>query len=133
MSDVATYKQLTEALSQLGFHEQSNGSVAVYREESHDAVVVLPRQEADTLTLPQYVIAARETVFGKGIAGKQDFDQLLSGSTRVKPAVNHKITPPQSAKSMSAASHRNKSKTKTPSRAGKAGTNVVNASKKAHR
>jgi len=77
MTNTITYKQLAEALSGLGFQAHDDGAKTVYSKADHDAVIVVPYEGSGGFVLPQYVVAARETVIGKGIANKQEFDQLL--------------------------------------------------------
>lgn len=102
MSGYTTFKQLTNALLSLGFKAQAKGQIMIYSKPDCDAVIYIPHEEAESPMLPQYVVAARETVFGKGIANKQDFDRLLGQSVAVELQA--------SKKSYITATHRNKPK-----------------------
>ena len=44
-------------------------------------MIVLPPESSIVNVSPMHITAARETVIGKGIAGSQEFDQLLKGRT----------------------------------------------------
>ena len=77
MSDTITYGQLTKALQSLGFTAQVRGKVTIFTEPYRDAVIVLPTAEPDGVVPVQYTVAARETVFWKGITSKSDFERKL--------------------------------------------------------
>ena len=77
MSDTITYGQLTGALQSLGFTAQHHGKVMVFTKPSHDAVIIQPNAEPGGVVPVQYIEAARETVFWKGITSKSDFERKL--------------------------------------------------------
>jgi hypothetical protein len=120
MSDTITYGQLTGALSSLGFTAQARGRVTVFTEADHDAVIIVPRADSDGVVPVQYLVAARETVFWKGIAPRKDFDQTTGQSVTVKPQARkafggtaaQKSRLRRTAKSVAASSRRHRAKVK---------------------
>jgi hypothetical protein len=78
MQDTVTYKQLSSALSELGFKERRSGNFIVFHEASRDATVLIPVQAREGGVLSADFAAARDAVVGKGVADETRFDDLIA-------------------------------------------------------
>jgi len=91
MTESITFRELSDALSHLGFQKKTTAQFTVFRKEDRGAMIVLPPESSIIHVSPMHITAARETVVGKGIAGSQEFDQLLSSAAAKKLMAVKKI------------------------------------------
>lgn len=74
----ATYQQLTDTLTQLGFQRRVTPQFTAYRNAPLGALIVLPQDDTPGgWVRPLHLAAARATVVGKGAATAAEFDRLL--------------------------------------------------------
>ena len=84
MTETITFRKLSNALSHLGFQKKTTTQFTVFRKEDQGAMIVLPPESSIVNVSPMHITAARETVIGKGVAGSQEFDQLLFSAATKK-------------------------------------------------
>lgn len=77
MSETITYGRLEQALIQLGFSKQLGPGYIVFHNDDHDATFVLPNISPSEKVRDVHLIAARQTIVGKGVADTRTFWQLL--------------------------------------------------------
>lgn len=76
------YSQLSRILAGLGFVRKETDQFTVFGEQTHDAIIVLPKMKADTEIGDPYRITIRNTVAGKGIVSREEIEALLNRSVR---------------------------------------------------
>lgn len=72
-----TMEQLDKMLTALGYVRQDVEGATVFRDDAHDALIVLPVLAADAVVSQAHLIAVRNNVVGKGIASSARFSALL--------------------------------------------------------
>ena len=72
-----TLNVVEAALTRLGFYRADAGDATLFREDRHQAVVLLPRMEEGEQVLPSYLHAIQTTVVGRGVATAERFNQEL--------------------------------------------------------
>jgi hypothetical protein len=80
-------EQLDKMLTALGYVRQDTEGATVFRDDAHDALIVLPVLAPDAVISQAHLIAVRNNVVGKGIASSARFFALLTGS-RYAPRVS---------------------------------------------
>lgn len=73
-----TYSQLHKVLTSLGFVHRKTDQFTVYREQEHDALIVLPNRDAYSDVGDPHLISVRNTVAGKGIVSRDEIEALLN-------------------------------------------------------
>jgi hypothetical protein len=86
-SKYLTYGQLSRALIALGFSQNSSPHHTVFRNQDHDAIIVLPKLSPMARVRANHLITASETVVRKGIADQETFRNVLL------PGQTYEITP----------------------------------------
>jgi hypothetical protein len=78
MATILTYEQFRQILTQLGFTPVAAPGYTIYRADDHDASLVIPDVSSTEPVLPIHLIAARETILGKGIPINARLRRLLT-------------------------------------------------------
>jgi hypothetical protein len=78
MPKILTYEQFRQILVHLGFNEVAAPGYTIYRNEDHDATLVIPDVSPVEPVHPVHLVAARELILGKGIKIGKEFRRLLT-------------------------------------------------------